>query len=266
MKTSDLSKRNSNIDPRKMSVEEAKTLSLRERLIYFDKARVNHPKLSATLQEVEQLVNPSTGANMVVVVGPPGVGKGGLHGWTTGSHLPSFNQVIDIAQAFNCSIESVLAGDTSQMPLILPEYSRQIPRGRYIHRNVKGQQFRSSLIKLLGRNEHLVNPPSLLQISRILDADRSQILRSHPDIAKQITNNYLQNRSRRATLLKSIRHHAYREAAITLVNMGQVPTRNRVMSFLENISIFAKTDREACQAVCYEVRKEFHIQGKRELT
>jgi|GEM_PF-1331635 len=75
------------------------------------------------------------------------VGKGCFHGWISETHLPSFEQVIDIAQAFNCPIESVLAGDASQLPLILTGFTRQSPRGQHVPRNVKGYQFRLALIK-----------------------------------------------------------------------------------------------------------------------
>jgi len=42
---------------------------------YFKKAKVAHPKLSAAFEEIRQLIFPSPSASMILLVGPPGVGK-----------------------------------------------------------------------------------------------------------------------------------------------------------------------------------------------
>ncbi len=75
MKTSDLSKVSPSVDPRNTSVEEAKALSLDDRMTYFCKVRANHPKLAMALKEVEQFVDPVSGGGLVLLVGPAGVGK-----------------------------------------------------------------------------------------------------------------------------------------------------------------------------------------------
>ena len=75
MKTSDLSKTATSPDPRTMSVDDAKSLSLDDRLEYFRRVRVNHPNLANSLKEIEQFVDPSSGGGLVLLVGPAGVGK-----------------------------------------------------------------------------------------------------------------------------------------------------------------------------------------------
>lgn len=190
-------------------------------------------------------------------------GKGGLHGWMTGVHLPSFGQVIDISQALNCSIESVLTGDGSQLPMILPDYSRSKLREQRIFHDVKGPQFRATFVKLIGEKEHIQTPPSLEAIARKLGVDRSQISNAYPGIAREVSKKHQEWRSRLASLSRSIRHHAYREAAISIAKDGQVPTQNRIMNLLSNVSIFSTIDREACNMICLEVRREFRIQCRR---
>ncbi len=190
------------------------------------------------------------------------VGKGSLHGWTTEVHLPTFGQVLDIAQALDCSIEAVLAGDAAQLPLILPEYSRHKPLKTRVFYNVKGRHFRLTLLKCIDRNKGKFPPLSLTEIARELGVDRTQIARAHPNLAKQVSSNRKEWFTRKAKLVQSVRHHAYREAAMTIANMGQLPTRNRVMSFLSNISVFSSEDRDVCQAICYEVRRELQIKGR----
>lgn len=178
----------------------------------------------------------------------------------TGTHLPSFGQVIDISQALNCTIESVLTGDGSQFPLILPAYTRSEPRARHAIHDVKGHQFKSDLAKLIGRKGHIHNPLSLEAIARKLGIDRAQLVMTYPDIAQDVTKKYREWRSHLSKLSRSIRHHAYREAAISIAKNGQVPTQNRIMNLLANVSIFSTIDREACKAICIEVRQEFRIQ------
>ncbi len=190
------------------------------------------------------------------------VSKGSLHGWTSGNHLPSFAQVIDIAQAFNCSIESVLAGDASQLPLILPGFSRQSFASPYVVHNVNSQQFRKSLVDFINKEDSLCTPPSLADVARNLQVDRNQIIRIYPDIAKEIIIKFKKWRSDNARLSQSIRHFAYREAAVSIAKTGLTPTRNRVMNLLENVSIFSDKDRKKCQDICEEVRREYAIPSR----
>jgi len=192
-----------------------------------------------------------------------GVSKGCLHGWTSEAHLPTFGQVIDIAQAFNCPIESVLAGDASQLPLILSGFTRQSPRAIHILHNVKGRNFRLALIKLINKEEYLHSPPSLAEVARRLGVDRTQLASAYPDIANEVTKKFQKWRSDNKILFQSIRQYAYREAAITIARAGRVPTRNRVMYLLENVSVFSVKDRRACQRICEDVRREFRIHSRR---
>jgi len=62
-------------DPRVVPVEVAKTLPPAERYEYFERVRISHPKLSVAMREIEHLLYPTPGANLVLLVGPPGVGK-----------------------------------------------------------------------------------------------------------------------------------------------------------------------------------------------
>jgi hypothetical protein len=103
----------------------------------------------------------------------------------------------------------------------------------------------------------------VLEIATALGVDRTQLAHAYPDLAKQISKNREDWISRKTKLIRSIRHYAYREAAVALAMGGQLPTRNRVMNFLANISVFSTDDRELCQAICIEVRREFKLQGRR---
>jgi hypothetical protein len=96
--------------------------------------------------------------------------------------------------------------------------------------------------------------------ARELGVDRTQIANAYPDIAREVTRKFQEWRCHNTRLFQSIRHHAYREAAITPAKAGRVPTRNRVMYLLENVSVFSVMDRKACQRICDEVRHEFRIQ------
>jgi len=118
-------------------------------------------------------------------------------------------------------------------------------------------------VTAVDRTKDQFPPSSLLQISRELGVDRTQIARVYPDVARQVTKKRKDWNSCKARLARSIRHHAYREAAVAIANMGLLPTRNRVMNFLVDISVFSSHDREVCQKICYEVRREFRIQGRR---
>lgn len=62
-------------DPRKISIEEAVNLGMHEKVIFFDRVAVRHPHLMAVLDELEQHIFPSIGAQVILLVGPSGVGK-----------------------------------------------------------------------------------------------------------------------------------------------------------------------------------------------
>ena len=52
------------------------------------------------------------------------ISKGQLSEWINRKHIPSFEYIVDFAQAFSCSIDSILSGDESAIPMILPGYQR----------------------------------------------------------------------------------------------------------------------------------------------
>jgi len=194
------------------------------------------------------------------------VSKGGLHDWMCGLHLPSFGQVVDIAQALDSSIEAVLLGDTSQLPLFPPEYRKRMAKVPHTIHNTGSPEFRAELERTIRkrRNERgKFAPISISEIAQIMRVDRKSIVVAHPDIASRLSLDYREKRASISRLTRSVRHHAYREAAIILAQSGKLPTRNRVMELLEEISVFSLGDMAECHRVCMEIRTEFRIRGRR---
>lgn len=65
----------SEIDPKTMKPEQAMQLSDNEKLDYFRKVRVKHPRVSAILEDMETLVLPESGTDIALLIGPTGAGK-----------------------------------------------------------------------------------------------------------------------------------------------------------------------------------------------
>lgn len=107
------------------------------------------------------------------------VNKGGLHGWMAGDHLVSFGQVVDIAQSLNCSVEAVLTGDVSRLPIILPEYTKRSSKNFYVIRNVKGKKFERDLHRIIRKAKKEFGPfvpISLSEIARRMEVDQKLYL------------------------------------------------------------------------------------------
>ena len=63
------------VNPHKVTPNQALALSDKEKVDYFQEAGVRHPNLVAVLDQLDQLIFPSVGAELILLVGPPGVGK-----------------------------------------------------------------------------------------------------------------------------------------------------------------------------------------------
>lgn len=79
------------VDPKAMAVEEAKKLTLEQKLIYFKRARVNHPNLTTVTTEIQRLAIPALGDQIILLVGPPGVGKSAAIQKIKEEHLGRFS-------------------------------------------------------------------------------------------------------------------------------------------------------------------------------
>ena len=66
------------LDPRRMSREDALKLSDDEKRLYFSLVRLNHPRIAETLDTMTALATPSSGKNILLLTGPTGVGKSTL--------------------------------------------------------------------------------------------------------------------------------------------------------------------------------------------
>ena len=66
------------IDPRTMSREDMLKLSDDEKRLYFSLVRLNHPRIAETLETMTALASRHSGKNILMLVGPTGVGKSTL--------------------------------------------------------------------------------------------------------------------------------------------------------------------------------------------
>ena len=69
----------SNIDPR-MPVEQAMRLSDEDKVTYFRLVTLEHPRIHQVLEEMSSLTAPGSGTDIVILIGPAGVGKSTLIG------------------------------------------------------------------------------------------------------------------------------------------------------------------------------------------
>ncbi|MGO9952293.1 MAG: ATP-binding protein [Dissulfurispiraceae bacterium] len=68
----------SHINPKIMKPEQAMLLSDDEKLVYFRKVRIEHPRVTTVLAELEPMVLPASGTDIALLIGPTGAGKSTL--------------------------------------------------------------------------------------------------------------------------------------------------------------------------------------------
>jgi len=146
--------------------------------------------------------------------------------------------------------------------LILPEYVRRRPKEPRSLCSVSSARFRERLLEVLDGAQFKHTPPSLSEVARQLGVDRKYLADCQPSIVKNITGRYKHHRAKTAELRRVIRWSAYREVALHLAHLGENPSRNKVMQLAKSLSPFSAADRDACHAICLEVRREFGLPSR----
>jgi len=66
------------VDPRFMSMEKALLLPDEGKRLFFDRARIRHPRINEVLADFESMAALNTGTDLILLTGPTGVGKSTL--------------------------------------------------------------------------------------------------------------------------------------------------------------------------------------------
>jgi AraC-like DNA-binding protein len=178
------------------------------------------------------------------------ISKSKLSEWLKGAYFPVFPQVVDIAQACNCSIADIYFSNHQNIQKISPlyhSYRRIISssnRSEKLWRNVTESRLKSFLI-----NE---DPISLKQAATELNVSTKYLKKHFGDISTKIVNNYHEKLIKDAELRLIERCKEYRKTAETLFKRGIKPTCRKVMKeFKINMPIIK--ERKLCQSIINEV-------------
>jgi hypothetical protein len=154
------------------------------------------------------------------------ISKSKISGWLKGTHMPSFPQVVNIAQACDCSIADVYRGEYQHIQKV-----SSIDHGNLrvisIARKAKTSWKKVTESRL---NSFLKQESSfsLTQVAAELNVS-IKFLRIHfNSISIKISSKYLANRKKEAEMRFIERCHAYRKTVETLLESGIPPTRRRI--------------------------------------
>jgi transcriptional regulator with XRE-family HTH domain len=175
-----------------------------------------------------------------------GLNKSYLSHWKNGVHLPSFGAVVLLAEAFNCSLESVLTGDATgaQEPIQI-EPTQKTPRGKTV--NAK------DIILQMKACPETAPPLSLTELGKRLGIDSSTIRKRFPVLAKTIVAKRNRIRKELSVRIHLERAKAYQAAANHLAMKGLRPTQRRIWEILgSKYGFFNPIDRQSCRQACRE--------------
>jgi energy-coupling factor transporter ATP-binding protein EcfA2 len=101
------------IDPR-MPVEQAMSLSDEGKLIYFDRVKLQHPRVHELLEDLTALTSPGSGTDIALLIGPAGVGKSTLIGTLRNRILKAGEQamVLDPCHVPVIVVDAPASGET----------------------------------------------------------------------------------------------------------------------------------------------------------
>lgn len=185
-----------------------------------------------------------------------GLGKSGFCDWLNERHMPSFHQIVLLAQGFSCSILNVLAGDAhlAKAPKVgcVP---KKAPRKRPAKRDWSAIQ--AYLAELLAKDPGPEGPPSPSEVGRHLGVDPSLLYRHCPDeqeaLAKRRADWEVRNRAEVLTARTTL----IREAAFKLAAEGTSPSWKDVKYALAGkVHIVAPELRLACRKAICEARNQ----------
>jgi transcriptional regulator with XRE-family HTH domain len=175
-----------------------------------------------------------------------GRSKSDLSYWKNGVHPPLLCAVVLIAEAFNCSLESVLTGDVTRAQE--PIFIEPNPKAR--KDNPVSTKEITRLLKIYSEDTTRL---SLTEIGKQLGIDRSTIRKQFPKIAIRLVANRNRIRKEITTKIHLERAKAYQMAAKTLALEGLRPTQRRIWEFFgPKHGFFHPIDRESCRRACQE--------------
>ncbi len=203
-------------------------------------------KEKGVAQFLREALNTLPNCNLQKVANRIGLYKSHVSMWKSGTHLPSLGHVLLLAEAFSCSLESVLVGDATLAHE--PIWIEKAPKTRR-----KGSIDPNEMFQLLMTQTQMNPPPSLAEIGRRLGIDRTTLSKRFPKITNRLVAERKRVRKEITERLQQDRAKAYLATAKKLVEQGIWPTQNRVWEALgHEFAVFAPIDRDACRRACRE--------------
>jgi hypothetical protein len=187
-----------------------------------------------------------------------GASKGSFHGWLKGKNLPIFSRMITIADECGVSLNEVLLGgpDGNTTASTCEAFGLQTNRrkSRWCKSVLSdvGTQLKSALSQ--------TPPISLTGLARQLAVNARTLREMHPDLAKQVSERWLEWSRLEVSNRKQTRESLMREAAESIASEGLTVTRKRLSALLEGrLVIFSRDSKNLCKKICDEVNQRLQL-------
>ena len=172
--------------------------------------------------------------------------KSKISGWLKGSHMPSFPQVVNIAQACDCSIADVYRGEYQHIQKVSP-----IDHGNLRVISLAGKAKKSWKNVTESRLNSFLKQESSLSLTQVaaeLNVSIKYLRRHFNATSIKISSKYLAKRKKEAEMRFIERCHAYRKTVETLLERGIPPTRRRIEKELK-VKIQIVKDRKVLRNI-----------------
>ena len=190
-----------------------------------------------------------------------GVAKSKMHGWVHRDHIPSFLQIINIAEAHGCAIADVLCGhseSTTVSPMIPLAEREKV--AAWERRPVQWEIVEGNLKEIASAD----TPISMAEAGKRLGVSREHLRRRYPDVCAGISKRWMEWLTAKSDQRRTKLGEIVREVAIDLAKAGTKPTWHRVENCLTESHArpsMLRKGYEYYRAIVMEVRMEFFPNG-----
>lgn len=260
------------IDPRTMSREDMLNLSDDEKRLYFSLVRLNHPRIAETLDTMTALASRHSGKNILLLIGPTGVGKSTLIQILKERVIQRHREEIDADVSF-IPIASMVAPASGERGFSLKMFYTEM--GRALNEPLMGRKLETKLANgrtLTGLPNSSGNVSAMrMAVERVFEHRRTKLLviDEAVPLLRQARGNQIENH------MDALKTLAEKGATIILIGSydlheilgldGQVARRMGAIHFSRYLTGVADDER-AWRTIVQQLQRHLPIQDMPDLS